>query len=104
MNSQRAFALARPLAAALVLVLLISADGFSNAQSLQVQKAIGQVAKLTAADGAADDYFGRSVSISGDTLVVGAFCDDDKGFCSGSAYVFGPVRRVYLPLILRNSP
>jgi hypothetical protein len=32
----------------------------------------GQVAKLTASDGASDDHFGYSVSISGDTVVVGA--------------------------------
>ena len=38
-----------------------------------------QVAKLTADDGAADDYFGSSVSIDGDTVVIGAKYDDDKG-------------------------
>ena len=38
-----------------------------------------QVAKLTADDGAADDYFGSSVSIDGDTVVIGAHSDDDKG-------------------------
>ena len=43
--------------------------------------------KLIADDGAADDYFGYSVSISGDTLVLGATGDDDKGNGSGSAYV-----------------
>jgi hypothetical protein len=32
-----------------------------------------QVAKLTAGDGAAGDYFGSSVSIDGDTIVIGAF-------------------------------
>ena len=47
-----------------------------------------QVAKLTADDGAADDYFGYSVSIDGDTVVIGAHHDDDKGTNSGSAYVF----------------
>ena len=45
-------------------------------------------AKLTAWDGAAQDRFGSSVSVSGDTLVVGAWEDDDNGFNSGSAYVF----------------
>jgi len=45
-------------------------------------------AKLTAGDGAAGDQFGQSVSISGDTVVVGAPGDDDKGNNSGSAYVF----------------
>jgi hypothetical protein len=44
--------------------------------------------KITADDGAAGDYFGRSVSISDDTLVVGAHADDDKGSDSGSAYVY----------------
>ena len=47
-----------------------------------------QVAKLTADDGAADDIFGYSVSIDGDTMVIGALQDDDKGTSSGSAYVF----------------
>jgi len=48
----------------------------------------GQVQKLTAGDGAAGDYFGRSVSISGDTAIVGAYGDDDNGDRSGSAYSF----------------
>jgi len=48
----------------------------------------GQVAKLTASDPAADDQFGWSVAISGDTVVVGAYLDDDGGSDSGSAYVF----------------
>jgi hypothetical protein len=47
-----------------------------------------QQAKLTAADGASDDYFGWSVSISGDYAIVGAIYDDDRGTNSGSAYVF----------------
>ncbi|MCH8927549.1 MAG: FG-GAP repeat protein, partial [Candidatus Marinimicrobia bacterium] len=46
-------------------------------------------AKITASDGAPDDQFGGSVSISGDSVaVVGAWSDDDKGSKSGSAYVF----------------
>lgn len=44
--------------------------------------------KLFASDGAADDYFGSSVAISDDTIVVGADGDDDNGFDSGSAYIF----------------
>ena len=44
-------------------------------------------AKLTAADAAAGDQFGFSVSVSGDTAVIGAIGDDDAVF-SGSAYVF----------------
>ena len=44
--------------------------------------------KLLASDGAAFDRFGRSVAISGDTVVIGADGDDDNGSRSGSAYVF----------------
>ncbi|MDB4363625.1 hypothetical protein N9Z31_05680 [Pseudomonadales bacterium] len=44
--------------------------------------------KLTASDGAGLDYFGWSVSISGDTAVIGARGDDDNGSNSGSAYVY----------------
>jgi hypothetical protein len=47
-----------------------------------------QVAKLTASDGAADDHFGYSVSMSGDYAIVGAYGDDDNGTESGSAYLF----------------
>jgi len=47
-----------------------------------------QQAKLTASDGAASDLFGVSVSLSGDTAVIGAYGDDDKGSASGSSYVF----------------
>ena len=45
-------------------------------------------AKLTASDGEKFDELGRSVSISGDTAIVGATDDSDKGNHSGSAYVF----------------
>jgi len=44
--------------------------------------------KLLASDGAADDYFGYSVSVSGDVVVGGARGDDDKGDMFGSAYVY----------------
>ena len=47
-----------------------------------------QQAQIQASDAAATDYFGYSVSISGNTVVVGARYDDDGGTNSGSAYVF----------------
>jgi hypothetical protein len=47
-----------------------------------------QEQKLLASDGAVEDQFGVSVSISGDVALVGARGDDDKGSRSGSAYVF----------------
>ena len=47
-----------------------------------------QAAKLLASDGASDDAFGLSVSISGNTAIIGAYQDNDNGSDSGSAYVF----------------
>lgn len=47
-----------------------------------------QEAKITASDAAAGDWFGHSVSVNGDTAIVGAVEDDDAGERSGSAYVF----------------
>ncbi|EJK50547.1 hypothetical protein THAOC_30427, partial [Thalassiosira oceanica] len=44
-------------------------------------------AKLLAPDGAADDSFGGSVAIYGDTIIVGSDEDDDNGLSSGSAHV-----------------
>lgn len=44
-----------------------------------------QLAKLTASDAVANDSLGRSVSISGDTIVVGA---NQKNSGRGAAYVF----------------
>lgn len=44
--------------------------------------------QLTASDGSSGDKFGASVSLSGNTIVVGARFDDDNGLDSGSAYVF----------------
>ncbi len=48
-----------------------------------------QQLKLTADDGAVNDYFGFSVSISGDNVIIGAYSNNDDGDDSGSAYIFG---------------
>ena len=45
-------------------------------------------AKLTAADGVADDHLGHSVAISGDTVVAGAPSDPPTDQGQGAAYVF----------------
>ncbi|MFC1719068.1 hypothetical protein ACFL6S_35780 [Candidatus Poribacteria bacterium] len=45
-------------------------------------------AKLVASDGTAGDEFGNSVSISNDSVIVGARYDDEYGYKSGSAYIF----------------
>lgn len=47
-----------------------------------------QQQKLVASDAAANDHFGHSVAISGDTIVVGAESDDSPNADAGSAYVF----------------
>ncbi len=47
-----------------------------------------QAAKLLASDGAAADRLGQSISLERNTLVAGAFFDNDNGSKSGSAYVF----------------
>jgi hypothetical protein len=48
-----------------------------------------QQAKLVASDAAAGDYFGRSVAIDGNTILVGAYYDDHAGGQdAGAAYVF----------------
>jgi hypothetical protein len=59
----------------------------------------GEVKKLLASDGAAGDEFGYSVSISGDTAIVGAMWDDDNGNNSGSAYVYRQVTTKAMPWI-----
>lgn len=44
--------------------------------------------KLKAPDAMPRDYFGRSVAIEGETVVIGAPGDSDNGRSSGSAYIF----------------
>ena len=69
---------------------VLDQDELNAIQDELLDKYVGRLkvserAKLTADDGAADDRFGNSVSIDGDTMVIGAIRDDDN---SGSAYVF----------------
>lgn len=47
-----------------------------------------QESKLEASDGTNFDFFGYSVSISGDRILVGAQSSDTKGLNSGAAYVY----------------
>jgi hypothetical protein len=67
---------------------------------------MNETAKLAASDGTEDDFFGYSMSISGNTLIAGAPGTDDYGENSGAAYVFlhfEPVAWVYLPVVLRGA-
>ena len=69
-----------------------NSDAGSQSGSAYIFTRIGTIwteqAKLTASDASASDRFGGSVSIDGDTIIVGALNDDDAGANSGSAYVF----------------
>ena len=60
-----------------------------------------QRTKLTANDAAQGDYFGWSVAISGNTVMVGVLYDDDGGGESGSTYVF---RGLKPSLVERRCP
>jgi len=56
--------------------------------------------KLTASDAAAGDQFGWSVSVGGDTAIVGSAFDDDGGSFSGSAYIFESSTAIPTPAAL----
>jgi len=47
-----------------------------------------QQARLVAGDAAADDWFGHSVALDGDTVLVGAPYEDEGSKDAGAAYVF----------------
>ena len=51
--------------------------------------------KLTASDGEDYNFFGRSVAIAHDLIVVGADYDDHGGRRSGSAYIFEECHRCF---------
>ena len=63
---------------------------FSGAAYVFVRTRAGwnEEAKLTASDAAEGDRFGYTVAVSGNTIVTGAYRDDDNGTSSGAAYVF----------------
>ncbi len=65
-------------------------DGGSDSGAAYVFVRLGEVwseqQKLTASDAAMWDWFGTSVAVSGDTIVIGSFSDNNGG--GGSVYVF----------------
>ncbi|MGH3083070.1 MAG: FG-GAP repeat protein [Gaiellaceae bacterium] len=68
--------------------LLVRVDDAGARYPLTIDPFLEQ-AKLTASDGAADEELGRSISVSGDTVGVGApFDDTGANTDHGSAYVF----------------
>jgi hypothetical protein len=73
------------------------ADAGSAYVFVRVGTAWIQQAKLGAPDGAANDGFGSSAAVWGDTVVVGAPLDDTSVADSGSAYVFTRGADVWSP-------
>ena len=69
---------------------MTTATTSGSAYIYSLVKGIWQETKLLASDGASDDWFGFSVSISSDgsTAIVGAYGDDDNGSESGSACIY----------------
>jgi hypothetical protein len=68
-------------------------DSATNSGSAYIFKRDGEswteLDKVAASDGAADDRFGISASISGEYAIVGAWWDDNEnGADAGSAYIF----------------
>lgn len=67
-------------------------DNGTNAGSAYIFEKVDGVwvehQKLLASDGAKEDYFGRSIAIYGNTVVVCSHGDDDNGSASGATYIF----------------
>ena len=62
---------------------------FGIAANVSAQPVVYEEAKLIASDAAAGDWFGESVAMLGDTVIVGALYDDcSAGADCGAAYVF----------------
>ncbi|HZW11343.1 MAG TPA: FG-GAP repeat protein [Phycisphaerales bacterium] len=65
------------------------------------QEGWSQRAKLTAPDGQAGDWFGRSVAVNGDTLLIGADGHDEE---RGAVYVFERVGRTWAYMAKLTAP
>lgn len=71
--------------------------GLEPLEPRRLLTAAAEVAKLVASDAATGDYLGYSVSISGDTAVIGSpYATDDAGDYAGKAYVFRRINGVWV--------
>ena len=62
----------------------------------------GQMAKLAAWDGTAEDRFGTSLSVDSGTLAAGApYADVGKNPDQGAAYIYQIANSIYLPLVVK---
>jgi hypothetical protein len=71
--------------AVLLTIALAAAIALSGAADAA---APAEVAKLLPSDAGAGDLFGRSVSVSGDIAIVGAYLESAGGSGAGAAYIF----------------
>jgi hypothetical protein len=69
---------------ALAVLVAVGAAGPAGATGPQAC----EIDRLLASDGAADDWFGYGVAVSGDTIIVGAPEEDENGDYAGAAYAF----------------
>ncbi len=69
-----------------------SDDGSMDSGRVHLYQRVGsgwiEIGQLQASDADSADFFGYSVDLSGDTLIVGAVGDEEGGLNSGSAYIF----------------
>ena len=68
-------------------VYIFTRKSSSSSSSSEVSLWIGET-KIYASDPAAGDVFGNSISLYGDTALIGAFQNDDQGTNTGRVYVF----------------
>ena len=79
------FLLALFALAALGFALLLGPAGFGPEPQSAEAALLSEVKKLLASDAQAQDSFGLSVAVSGDTAVVGAWGEDAGGGDAGAA-------------------
>ncbi len=79
-------------------------DGASSGSAYVFDAISGdQLRKLTADDATAGDLFGGDIATDGQTIVIGAYGNDENGPDSGAAYVFDAVSGVQLHKLMADT-
>lgn len=78
-----------------LLVVLASLSGYACGGEIEL--GFDRETRLLPEGGSVNDMFGKSVALSGDTALIGAWGDDNLGDHAGSAYVF--VRSEHYPWV-----
>ena len=81
-------------------ILLNSGTAYVFARNQGGANAWGQVDLISVGDGFSGAQFGISASLSGETFIIGARRDDDRGSSSGGAYIF----QGSTPLTIPSNP